>query len=460
MNRMVKKGTVALLAVSLLITPGTVTYAQSSGPKEKISIWEEGGYGLSVSVDKVHTLLAGKKDASFVTTVDIEELVAGTFIPGREITFSLPKGIKSESKINVYHDSDLKIETTTGKITITVPTNRQEQKYRLKATMRLTARVDKKGEMKASIKGDGITTHDILIAKVDPTSRIEPAAKPESVSLLPGKQQQAAPDLLFTEEVKGTFRKEGNADISLYFPHEGIYFSEPPTVDVVQGDLEIDPHSVQVLDNRTDEHENVITFKIKKESTKPSVIRVSNMKITTNRMIADGTYNLTVRGDALSHTSLLDDSKSKQFPYVTQFPYVSVNYQDKSETKRNEIVLTPGSLNYYEGKTEKKMSFPSYIKQNRIYVPVDFFIDALGLHESHVLWSDSDRVLTLLKNSTIIQLDIDNNIARLNQVDIPLSAEIEKKDGKIMVPLTDVASLVGMKTKWDAATGSIVLNPS
>lgn len=459
MNRMVKKGTVALLAVSLLITPGTVTYARSNGPEELVRVWE-GAYGLSVSVDKVHTLLAGKMDANFVTTVDIEELVAGTFLPGRKITFSLPKGIKSESKINVSHNSDLKIETTTGKITITVPTNRQEQKYRLKATMSLTARVDKKGEMKATIKGNGITAHDILIAKVEPTSRIESTAKPESVSLLLGKQRQAAPDLLFTEEVKGAFRKEGNADISFYLPHEGIYFSEPPTVDVVQGDLEIDPHSVQVLDNRTGEHENIITFKIKKESTKPSVIRVSNMKITTNRMIADGTYNLTVRGDALSHTSLLDDSKSKQFPYVTQFPYVSVNYQDKSETKRNEILLTPGSLNYYEGKTEKKMSFPSYIKQNRIYVPVDFFIDALGLHESHVLWSDSDRVLTLLKNSTIIQLDTDKNIARLNQVDIPLSAEIEKKDGKIMVPLTDMASLVGMKTKWDAATGNIVLNPS
>jgi hypothetical protein len=449
----------ALLAASLFIAPHTVTYAQSSSPEEVVRIWE-GAYGLSVSVDKVHTILAGKKDANFVTTVDIEELVPGTFLPGREITFSLPKGIKSESKINVSHNSDLKIETTTGKITITVPHDRQEQKYRLQATMRLTARVDKKGEMKASIKGDGITAHDILIAKVDPTSRIEAAAKPESVSLLLGKQQQAAPDLLFTEEIKGAFRKEGNADISFYLPHEGMYFSAPPTVDVIQGDLEIDPYSVQVLDNRTGEHENVITFKIKKESTKPSVIRVSNIKITTNRMIADGIYNLTVLGDALSHISLLDDSKSKKFPRVSQFPYVYVNYQNKSEMKRSEISLMPGSLNYYEGKTEKKMSAPSYIKQNRIYVPVDFFIDTLGLHESHVLWSESDRVLTLLKNSTIIQLQMDNNMARLNRVDIPLSAGIEKRDGKIMVPLTDMAALVGMKIKWDAATGRIILNYS
>jgi hypothetical protein len=128
--------------------------------------------------------------------------------------------------------------------------------------------------------------------------------------------------------------------------------------------------------------------------------------------------------------------------------------------KRSEISLMPGSLNYYEGKTEKKMSAPSYIKQNRIYVPVDFFIDTLGLHESHVLWSESDRVLTLLKNSTIIQLQMDNNMARLNRVDIPLSAGIEKRDGKIMVPLTDMAALVGMKTKWDAATGRIILNHS
>ncbi|MCI1692853.1 copper amine oxidase N-terminal domain-containing protein [Aneurinibacillus aneurinilyticus] len=459
MNHIVKKSTMALLAASLFIAPHTVTYAQSSSPEEVVRIWE-GAYGLSVSVDKVHTILAGKKDANFVTTVDIEELVPGTFLPGREITFSLPKGIKSESKINVSHNSDLKIETTTGKITITVPHDRQEQKYRLQATMRLTARVDKKGEMKASIKGDGITAHDILIAKVDPTSRIEAAAKPESVSLLLGKQQQAAPDLLFTEEIKGAFRKEGNADISFYLPHEGMYFSAPPTVDVIQGDLEIDPYSVQVLDNRTGEHENVITFKIKKESTKPSVIRVSNIKITTNRMIADGIYNLTVLGDALSHISLLDDSKSKKFPRVSQFPYVYVNYQNKSEMKRSEISLMPGSLNYYEGKTEKKMSAPSYIKQNRIYVPVDFFIDTLGLHESHVLWSESDRVLTLLKNSTIIQLQMDNNMARLNRVDIPLSAGIEKRDGKIMVPLTDMAALVGMKIKWDAATGRIILNYS
>lgn len=459
MNHIVKKSTMALLAASLFIAPHTVAYAQSSSPEEVVRIWE-GAYGLSVSVDKVHTILAGKKDANFVTTVDIEELVPGTFLPGRKITFSLPKGIKSESKINVSHNSDLKVETTTGKITITVPRDRQEQKYRLKATMSLTARVDKKGEMKASIKGDGITAHDILIAKVDPTSRIEAAAKPESVSLLLGKQQQAAPALLFTEEIKGAFRKEGNADISFYLPHEGMYFSAPPTVDVIQGDLEIDPYSVQVLDNRTGEHENVITFKIKKESTKPSVIRVSNIKITTNRMIADGIYNLTVLGDALSHISLLDDSKSKQFPRVSQFPYVYVNYQNKSEMKRSEISLMPGSLNYYEGKTEKKMSAPSYIKQNRIYVPVDFFIDTLGLHESHVLWSESDRVLTLLKNSTIIQLQMDNNMARLNRVDIPLSAGIEKRDGKIMVPLTDMAALVGMKTKWDAATGRIILNHS
>lgn len=453
MRQVMKMGVAALVVASLSAPTITIVHAETKAPEEIIYVREKGGYALSVSVDKVPTLLAGKTEDTSVTTVNIEELVAGTFLPGREITFSLPGGIKSTSNISVSHNSDLDIETTTSKITIRIPTDRQEKKYKIRATMRLTARIDKKGDMQATIKGDGITSHSILIAKVVQPSRIESTSTPDSIILQLGKQQQPAPDLLFTETIEKGFRKEGEADITFYLPYTGMYFSEVPTVEVIKGDLEIDPQSVQILDGKDGEYKNKITFKVAKESSKPSVIRVSNIKITTTRMLADGTYNLVVLGDALSHKTLLHESK------VNEFPYVTINYSSIVEKNNSRISLIAGNPTYQDGRTEKKMSIEPYIKQNHVYVPIDFFVDGLGIHKDNMIWDEVNRTLTFFKGTKVVQLQMEKNMATLNSMQIPIPTGMEMKDGKITVPLTLTASLLGAKVTKEASTGRIFLEP-
>jgi hypothetical protein len=458
MRKLAKTGMGSLLLTSLLIPTDTITYAQSTEPEITVRSWDNYGYGVSVSVDKVHTLQAGKSEGSAVTTIEFEEMVPGTFLPGRKITFSLPTGITAEEAIKVSHDSDLTVETTTSAITIYVPVNRQERKYRLKATMRLIAGVGYQGDMEATIQGAGIPTRNVLIAHVTPAPVIRLETIPKPASLLLGKQYQTAPDLLFTEEVKGAFQKEGNADVTFYLPYKGIYFSELPTIKVEKGDLTIDPYSVRLLENKNEEYENAVTFKIKKESTQPSTIRVSNIKLTTNRMLPDGAYNLNIEGDIFSHALLTYESKN-----ISQLLYGLINHStgtSAANSKKSEILLMPGKSSYYEGKTEKQLSMAPYIKQNRMYVPVDFFVDALGIHKDNIIWDETAQMLTLFKDSKVIQLQAGSNIARFNQAKIPISTGIDRKDGKITVPLALMASLLGVSKKWDPSSGNVILNPS
>ncbi|AMA73081.1 copper amine oxidase N-terminal domain-containing protein [Aneurinibacillus thermoaerophilus] len=455
---MIKRKTIQRVGSATLVISSILfsypSYGQASSSDKSVKSEKE-EYKVSVTVDKVHTLVAGKKDENALTTVEIEELIPGTFLPGREVTFSLPKGLSSVDKIKVWHNSDLRVETTTSKITIHVPAYRSEEKYKLTATMRLVARIDQEGELKATIKGDGVTESKVLIARVIQGASIEPVKNEKQRPLRLGVQAQPAPDLLFTERVAGAFRKEGNADITFHLPRVGMRFSEVPTVKVIKGDLQIDEHSVQLVEEKElkdDSYSNGITFKIKKESSKPSVIQVSDIKISTNRTMADGLYDLTVWGDALAHEKQLKDSK------VMSFPYVSVNGSDEKHEVKREISFSVGELVYYIGHTEKKMNIAPYMKKNHIYAPIHHLAEALGIHENELLWDEASQTMTILKDKKILQLQAGSDIVGINSMKVPIPTDIEMKDAHIMVPLDVVAAFLGVKAKWEPASKKIILS--
>lgn len=87
-----------------------------------------------------------------------------------------------------------------------------------------------------------------------------------------------------------------------------------------------------------------------------------------------------------------------------------------------------------------------FIDENaRTMVPVRFVSEALGCH---VGWNPDEQRVRVSRTGTIVELYINNKIAKLNGEDQELDTAAVLKDGRTMVPLRFLAETFGLEVGW------------
>ncbi|MED0676164.1 copper amine oxidase N-terminal domain-containing protein [Aneurinibacillus thermoaerophilus] len=426
-------------------------------------------WGANIKVEQVNQILSSKFDDKKVVKMTIEETSPGAFIGGREVEVEFPSTVKIVGTVtpsgNIvghlisYSGSDVRgvVNSDSNRITFTIPSTStpSSSKRKLVFEAAIAVKTGTLGDIEATVEGAGIEKQKVLVAKVIPP--VIPKAAGEG-KLRIGLQGQEAPDIFLAETMPGAIRKAidmgplgtENGFVVVYLP-KGVTYTTTPKVEVIEGDLKIDTASVQIV--KAESIYDAITFNVKAESTKPSKIRISGIKLGLDRSVPEGVMEAKVAGYALSHPF-----NSKVFNVTTgsAFQYASVITPAPTDTKMSGS-FTIGSTIYRIGDNEKVMDAAPYIKDDRTYLPVRYVAEVLGVGEKDIVWDKAAHTVTLFKGDKVVQIKVGERKIMVNGTVVPTDVVAEIKNERMMLPVYHVVQALGAKARWDAESQTVFI---
>ncbi len=95
-----------------------------------------------------------------------------------------------------------------------------------------------------------------------------------------------------------------------------------------------------------------------------------------------------------------------------------------------------------------------FVINSRTMVPIRAIGNILG---AEVDWNNEKRIVTYIKNETMIQIPIDANYVFVNNKKIPIDQGAVVKNGRSFVPLRFVSEQLGAEVEWNSSTQSIIV---
>lgn len=433
---------------------------------EELVVAEHTDYNVKVSVKEVKELVAGMWDQK-TAKITIEETLEDSLIAGREVAVILPEWVKiitSDGEIDVGESTKGEVGSRKNELFINVK-DKESGKIKYEFELQLSIEADESGDIVAEFSGSGMEAQEVVIAKAVAPVTAEVAA----TDLKIGVQNQPAPDIIISETAKAriddqyehyyvytddedVFRKE----LIVALPN-GIEFASTPDVEVTEGNLEIGKPKL------TNEKRTLV-IPVASSSTKPSTIKISNVKLTLDRTVPEGEFKAKIGGDALVKNDDSDATIKMEAVFstdnVVSFVFANVITPAPGET-RATTTFTIGSTSYTVVENnvavDKIMDVAPYIKDGRTYLPVRFVAEALGVTEDNILWDPVTRSVTIFKGDRIAQMTIGSTILLVNGVEINMDVAPEITNGRTMLPVRWMTQALGAGIAWDAETQTVTV---
>lgn len=436
-------------------------------------------YGITVEMDddEVVELIAGKlndeyKDDYVTAKIIIKEVIENSLFDGRTIDFKLPEWVKIKEDVSVVlnHKGDgtntdwnLYVDKYGSEFELTVPSNTEKEE--LEIELPITIKANQAGDVVLNLEGAGIEETELVIAEA--LAPIE--AEIEVADVRIGLQEQAAPDIIITELVKGAL--EEGEDLTVSFANDFGFYFDDADVEVIDGDLEIDEDNIDVDDQ-------LITIPVKAISTEPSKIKISNITMTLDRNVPEGPFKVKIGGSALiennydvantSPAAYYDLSELPEDYYNKHFTGSVVSEVFANVVTRaggvvaSEAKFVIGEATYtvlMGGKYEEKvMDTAAFIENGRTMLPVRYVAEALGVSDQNIVWNGEARTVTIFKDARVVQLTIDNDVMMVNGVPVQMDSAAIIRAGRTFLPVRFVAQALNADIAWDAATRTVTIN--
>ncbi|MDF2545620.1 MAG: hypothetical protein K0R93_518 [Anaerosolibacter sp.] len=410
-------------------------------------------YAVTVELDSDLEKFNAGVVANDEIEVLIEESIANSLIDGRMIEFELPEWAQIQDGKNVTYSINGGVEATIETGDETENTSEFEFKWvdpgtsgadDILITLPLTFEADQAGDLVLTVKGAGIEEQEVKIAEV--IAPITAEVKVADVKI--GIQDQDAPEIIITENVEGALIEGGDLVLSLSSTL-GMTF-EDADFEVISGDLKLG-------DSKVNDHSLVV--EIDRDSHEASKIRVYNIKMTLDRTVPEGPFDLSVGGSALVENADYNDEEFAN--NVAKFKFANV------VTKAGGTVATTskfviGSTTYKVlvggVEVEKTMDVAAFIQDGRTFLPIRFVAEALGVSTDNIVWNNEARTVTIMKGDRVAQMVIGSNVLTVNGVAVPMDTAAMIKDGRTVLPVRYVAQALGAEILWDAATQTVTVN--
>lgn len=410
-------------------------------------------FGLKIEMKEVKERVAGTFNAG-TEELTIEETVPGTLIKDRKVNLEFPSWVKVTKVTKVSNSGGLDFSApiydgTDNEVEFTVTSASTSTAGKVKLKFELSIKADQTGDIKVTLSGKSGATGSIVVAKaVTPVSLT--AANVAQVKI--GVQAQPLADMIIKEN-KTEAMEKGSIKVEL---PTAINWTSKPTVEVIEGNGEIDKDGISTSDN-------VLTIPIKNTSSKVTAIKISNIKVDINRTVAEGDVVAKIKG-----TSVVRNHKDQKGSDLNG----SIDTLDKGEFDQSSAtkavvatVVTPapeagtvmfniGSSVYNAGGVTKVMDAAPYIKDGRTYVPVRYLALALGVTENNI--SFENGVVTLVKGDATLKLTIGSKSLAKNDATIEMDVAPEVVNGRTMLPARFVAEAFGALVGF--ANGQVVIS--
>lgn len=452
---------VDLSSRDLDIVPGTLTVGKYAD------------FGVIFEEDNPKEVISGVREIE-VGNIVIKETAANSLVANRDLRFELPSGVKwasNDAGNGILYPIRTLIEgdPITWKDFTAVGTDRRVIKLAVEkgtttnaATYKLTkVKLDISptfsGDVICKITGSQGVTGEVKLATVQPRITVKTDGEPSKVNI--GAQNQALPDILIVETVKEAIRSldydtKNSTELKVVLP-PAVVFTTLPTVEVTDGDLVIDKQGITKSSTDGAIYRGVLTIPIKGSSTKPSTIKLSNVKVTVDRTVAEGPLTVAVTSvpkyDALDECAI---NGNRFFTYEAVAATKAAECVTPSASEGRSAVFYIGSTIYNVNGVNKIMDVAPYIKAGRTYVPVRYLGEALG---ADVAWDEVTKTVTLTKGDKSVVLVIGSTIAKVNGADVQMDVAPEIVNGRTMLPARRVAEGLGYMVGWNEVLKQVVV---
>lgn len=430
--------------------------ANTSYTPSSLKVATYADYGVSVKEKTSKDIIAGKKE-QLIGEFTIEEAVKGSLVPNRTITLTLPAGVKwmftGTTPTNVNYTCDK------GSISLTGPTRVDDQtiKYTTPATttsdatvirfkdIKVNVAVDAVGDVNITVGGSAGASGTVKVATIKPAVTAAAASTPDVII---GEQGQVAGDVTITEGVKEAMKSSVNGVAGYVYvtTPSGVKFAAVPTVAVSDGDLQIDSTATKLEASDTQ-----LTLKVKSSSTKPSTIKLTNVKLTLDRTVPVGPLALKVKGNAINETSDVFPASD------TAAKVVVANCVTPSPTEtKTTATFKIGEAKYTVNGVEQTMDAACYIENGRAFAPLRYVAYAAGVAPENILYSNGK--VTVMKGDKVVQLTIGSNVMVINGINVPMDVKAVVKNGRTMLPVRWLSQALGCKVDYDGNTQTVTVS--
>lgn len=410
-------------------------------------------YDVAISVvdDKKVELVSGKEAKK--VNVKIKEAAIDSLDAKRDVYFTVEGAhVTTDAAITVkVNDTEkkgaAKIDAKTGEITLDTSVIDPAKINTITMEFEVYADVNQNGPI--TITAESRAFDEAITAEIGTvTAPFE--VKSEAMTVKVGLQGQVGGKITIAETAEEMFDKG-----EVFYVAPTKYFSiEDAKVEVTEGDLEIESEV---------QKDGTIKVTVKRPSDEASTITISDVEVTTDRMVPEGSFDVEIYGEAISEMNVKghpgydkDDEERTDVITVKEFFVVGTkNTEDlPNAAAAKEIVLTVNNTSYTVNGEAKTADAAAFIDaSNRTMVPVRFVAEEFGKVDFGTI--NGVGTVTIFKDGAVLQFQNGSNIMNKNGINVPMDTKVVIKDGRTFVPFKYVADGLGIGYSFDAATKSI-----
>ena len=424
-------------------------------------------YGASLKVSEAKELVAGQESKEIELVV--KENAVDSLDAKKDIYFTIEEGyfdvdVEAFNKDNA--DKGLSINDDADEITLDLghvvkkagkddaPIFKENEINEFKFKVNVGAKAGQEGPVVVTATSKNFED-DLKVEVATVEAAVE--VKTEAMTVKAGLKDQVGGKIVITETKEDRLGK--NKEIRIAGVEERYYGFDikDAKVEVTGGDIEIEHE----IDKKTGE----IVITVTRTSDEASEITVSEIEVTTDRTIPEGSFDFQVGGTAISKlneevkeptTEKERDNKFDDVIELKEFIVVGTkNTEDlPSAAKAKEIILTVNSKEYTVNGEAKTADAAAFIDaNNRTMVPVKFVAEEFGRIEFGTI--NGVGTVTVFKDGDVLQFQNGSNVMNKNGIAIPMDTKTVIQKGRTYVPFKYVAQGLGINYSFDNATKSI-----
>lgn len=461
---------------------GTITIRCKDYESASIDVIKVVADEIKVSVDEdedVPVMYSGtdKGDSGLNTTkehkalaVTIEEVTADSWDEKDAWTLTLPEGVyvtniedadmKSENMnftgypsgpMNMFKDAYKKGDFEAFEFSRRSFTVNKDKKATLEFTFELIAEPGFEGPVELTFD-NGEFKDSVVIAEFVSPYKVE--AKQNDVKI-DYRYTKLDSNIVITEVEEDLWK-----DTEFKFEVDHMSFE-----DTTKYDANFDVKELKSLKN------DELGFKITEQSDEePFKVVISDMSLYMDRNLPAGSYDLimnTTMSDAFMDAALFGTTKSigeelfdgaDEFDVVAKEDFVNIITGD-ADTFVTKVEVPVGKDYIKAGDKVFTLEVPAYINaENYTMLPVRAVAVALGIDNDAIIWNAETHTATIFHGSRIISMTVGADVMTVNGTTIPTATSVEVVNGRMFIPMRDLATAMNAKLDWDPVTRTAYFN--
>ena len=450
----------------------TVSSKLDSVKKQDALVAVYGDYGVKVVEDTKEDVDSGRANQELGEFI-IQEALAESLDAQRTMYFELPKGVKWAKDEGGYPIIELKSEDGTSlnwdvedfvlsnsdrklKVVFGFDSGRfsdDAAEIRVKG-MEVNVEPSFEGDIAVQVYGKAGVEGEAVVGVASRPVTLK-AQNPTKVEI--GAMNQAAGDILIIENKdEGILADIEYNQIVITLP-KGVEFYKDPTVEVTEGDLEIDD---------VDCSKDKIVITIDSESSKKSIIAITDVFLTVDRTVPEGDIVAKFEGHKVKDEEVWQTNKkvavikeagsTALVDWATEESYGKVVIATTITPSQGGHAKFVIASNIYEiGGVPYVMDAVPYIKDSRSYVPMRYLAQMLG---AEIEWSEAEQTVTMTKEGeTEVVFTIGSATYTVNGESMTADVAPEIVNDRSFLPARFAAEAFGAKVGWDEATQTVII---